>query len=85
MSDDARKAFMLIDDGRLMHMIYTDDERGPRDQATLREFVAGSTATIQLYQVEPGAGAPDGCEVWDSLNDFYLSIGVLLDTSEETS
>ena len=80
-----RKAFMLVEDGQILHMIYTNDERGPRDQATLNEFVAGSEAIVQLYFIEPGAGPLDGCQVWDSLNDFYRSFGVELHTTEETT
>lgn len=70
------KAFMLIEDNQIQHMIYTNDDRGPRDQATLYAFIEGSAASIQLYRIEPGAGPLEGCEVWDSLNDFYASFGV---------
>lgn len=88
-----QKAFALYQDkgtvpGKhtpsIIDVIDTDDDRGPRDQATLADlFRDEDPEHAGFFLFEYSAGDPVwsewGAKKWDSLEAFYLSFGVKLE------
>ena len=75
------KAFVLIntESGDITDMIVTNDVVGPRDQATLQEFLADSPEMhLQVVQVN-GDSLPSGTKWWPSLADYFAQWDIALE------
>ena len=70
------KALAVLQSGQVTDLITTDDERGPRDAATLADFFEDTLFSAHLCEV--GEHVPEHVRQWDSLGRYLYRWGCVI-------
>jgi len=75
------KVFVLMDEDGITDVIGTNDTVGPRDQATIQQWLAESPEMQWMVgQVPDGEPVPQGSRWWNNLSEYMESYGIKLIT-----